>query len=83
MDKVAEVKRLYLTATKATIARHIDQAIALLKSMENDEERERAAVFMDGLVEMRSEWGLVPKGPVQTSSTENEKRKTEKTKQRS
>jgi hypothetical protein len=61
MDKVAEVKRLYLTATEATIGRHIEQAIALLKSMESDEERERAAVFMDGLVEMRSEWGLVPK----------------------
>jgi hypothetical protein len=63
MDKVAEVKRLYLTATEATIARHIEQAIALLKSMESDEERERAAVFMDGLVEMRSDWGLAPKKP--------------------
>jgi len=60
MDKVAEVKRLYLTATKATIARHVEQAIALLKAMESDEERERAAVYMDGLVAMRSEWGLAP-----------------------
>lgn len=66
MDRVAEVKRLYLTATKATIARHIEEAIALLKSMESDEERERAAVFMDGLAAMRSEWGLAPK-PAQVS----------------
>jgi hypothetical protein len=63
MDKVAEVKQLYLTATRATIGRHIEQAIALLKSMDTDEERERAAVFMDGLVEMRSEWGMAPKTP--------------------
>lgn len=61
MDKVAEIKRLYLTATKPTIARHIDQAIAILASMESDDERERAAVFMDGLAQMRAEWGLAPK----------------------
>ncbi len=60
MDKVAEIKQLYLTATKATIARHVARAIEILKSMDSDEERERAAVFMDGLVQMRSEWGLAP-----------------------
>jgi hypothetical protein len=77
MDKVSEIKQLYLTATKATIARHIEQAIAILKSMDSDEERERAAVFMDGLAEMRSEWGLAPSA--RRPSTENGKRKTEKT----
>lgn len=56
MDRVAEIKRLYLTATRATIARHVEQAIDLLKAMESDDERERAAVFMDGLAQMRSEW---------------------------
>lgn len=61
MDKVAEIKRLYLNATRATIRRDIEQAIALLKSMESDEERERAAVYMDGLSQMRSEWGISPK----------------------
>ena len=81
MDKVAEIKRLYLTATKPTIAQHIEEAIAILKSMESDEERERAAVFMDGLVEMRSEWGLAPKAAASgRSSTKNGKRKTEKAK---
>jgi hypothetical protein len=29
-----------------------------LKSIESEEERERAAVYMDGLSQMRSEWGL-------------------------
>ena len=62
MDKVAEIKQLYMTATKATILRHIEQAVALLKSMDTEEERERAAVFMDGLSQMRSEWGNVGSG---------------------
>ncbi len=57
MDKVAEIKRLYLNATRATIARDIERAIALLKTIEGEEERERAAVYMDGLSQMRSEWG--------------------------
>lgn len=61
MDKVAEIKRLYLNTTRATINRDLEQAIALLKAMESDEEREKAAVFMDGLAQMRSEWGLAPK----------------------
>jgi hypothetical protein len=73
MDKVAEIKRLYLNTTRATIARDIERAIALLKSIEAEEERERAAVFMDGLSQMRAEWGLQPK-----SATENGKRRTEK-----
>ncbi len=57
MDTVAEIKRLYLNATRATIARDIERAIALLKTIESEEERERAAVYMDGLSQMRSEWG--------------------------
>jgi hypothetical protein len=79
MDKVAEIKRLYLTATEATIARHIEQAITILKSMEGDEERERAAVFMDGLAQMRSEWGLEAKAndAARVKSTQSGKRKTE------
>jgi hypothetical protein len=46
--------------------------------MDSDEERERAAVFMDGLVEMRSDWGLAPKSASALKPpTENGKRKTE------
>ena len=32
------------------------RALDLLKSLATEEERERAAVFMDGLAEMRSDW---------------------------
>ncbi len=63
MDKVAEIKALYLNATRATIARDIERAITVLKSMESDQERERAAVYMDGLSQMRSEWGMAPRPP--------------------
>ncbi len=56
MDRVAQIKRLYLGATRSTVQRDLEKAIALLKSMETEEERERAAVYMDGLSQMRSEW---------------------------
>lgn len=58
MDKVAEIKRLYLQATRSSIERDITRAVALLKQVATDEERERAAVYMDGLSQMRSEWAL-------------------------
>jgi hypothetical protein len=56
MDPVAEIKRLYLRATRASIGRDLDRAVELLKSLRTEEERERAAVYMDGLSQLRSEW---------------------------
>ena len=53
-----EIKQLYYGATKTTIAKDLERAIALLISLESDEERERVAVYMDGLSQMRSEWGV-------------------------
>lgn len=60
-DALTAIKKLYFGTTKATIARDFDRAIDLLKSMTSDDERERAAVYMDGLAQMRSQW--VAKGP--------------------
>lgn len=56
MAALDEIKRLYFNTTKATVQRDIDRAIDLLKSMKTEEARERAAVYMDGLAEMRREW---------------------------
>lgn len=56
MDPVAEIKKLYYAATKATIQADLTRAIELMKALPTDEERERAAVYMDGLSQMRSEW---------------------------
>jgi len=55
-DKIAEIKRLYFQTTKATIQQDLARALDLLKSMNTEDERERAAVFMDGLAQMRSDW---------------------------
>ena len=57
MSPFDEIKRLYFNTTRATIQRDIVRAIDLLKSM-NEDDRERAAVYMDGLSQMRSEWGV-------------------------
>ena len=56
MDALAEIKRMYYQTTKATIAKDLARAVELLKSMPSDEARQDAAVYMDGLSQMRSEW---------------------------
>jgi hypothetical protein len=56
MDPIAEIKRLYYSATRATIERDLAEAIGLLKTLDTEEARERVAVYMDGLSQMRSEW---------------------------
>jgi hypothetical protein len=61
-DALAAIRKLYFGTSKATIERDFDEAIDLLKSMANEEERDRAAVFMDGLAQMKAEWGT-PRPP--------------------
>ncbi len=56
-DKIAEIKRLYYRTTAKTIQADLARALDLLKSMNNEDERERAAVYMDGLAQMRQDWG--------------------------
>ena len=55
-DKLAEIKRLYYKTSKTTISQDFAKALDLLKSLGSEEERERAAVYMDGLSQMRSDW---------------------------
>ena len=55
-DKIAEIRKMYFNATPKTIQRDIERAIDILKSLKNDEERGKAAVYMEGLNEMRKEW---------------------------
>jgi hypothetical protein len=54
-DILAQIKALYYKATRATIDRDFDRAIDLLKTMP-EEDRNRAAVYMEGLAEMRKEF---------------------------
>jgi hypothetical protein len=55
-EKLAEIRRLYFSTTRQTIDRDLSKALDLLKSMQTEEERERATVYMHGLNEMRAEW---------------------------
>ena len=58
MTPLEEIRRLYFNTSKSTVKKDIARAIELLKSMSTDDEREKAAVYMDGLSQMRSEWGV-------------------------
>ena len=55
-EKLAEIKRLYYQTSRATIKQDFARAIDLVKSLASEEERERVAVYMDGLSQMRSDW---------------------------
>ena len=48
MDVEAEIKKLYYSTTKATIARDLARAVTLLKTLPDEEARERVAVYMPG-----------------------------------
>ena len=63
-DKLAEIKRLYYRTSRATIKDDFAKAIDLLKSMTSEEERERVAVYMDGLSQMRSDWARQARNPM-------------------
>ncbi|HEX4568204.1 MAG TPA: hypothetical protein VH138_16330 [Vicinamibacterales bacterium] len=55
-EKIADIRRLYFKATPNTIQRDLERAIDILKSLNDDEERSRAAGYMEGLNELRKEW---------------------------
>lgn len=56
MDALEQIRRLYFEATRTTIQRDFERAIDLIKALPSEDERARAAVFMEGLAEMRREW---------------------------
>ena len=53
---LAEIRRIYFNTTRQTIDNDMAHAIELLKSLPDDESREKATVFMHGLSEMQREW---------------------------
>jgi hypothetical protein len=58
---LAEIRRIYFQTTTRTIEHDIAHAIELLKRLPTEEERDKAAVYMDGLSQMRSEWARAEK----------------------
>jgi hypothetical protein len=53
---LAEIREIYFRTTPATIARDFDRAIDLAKSIDNESDREKASVYMEGLAELRREF---------------------------
>lgn len=56
MTALDELRKLYFNAKRGTVKKDIIRAIDLFKTLKTEEEREKAAVYMDGLSQMRSEW---------------------------
>jgi hypothetical protein len=55
-EALAEIRRIYFNTTRQTIDNDMTHAIELLKSLPDEESREKATVFMHGLSEMQREW---------------------------
>ena len=68
-EKLAEIRRLYFSATRDSIQQHLARALDLLKSMNSEDERERATVYMEGLAQMRSDWARQGRGRKNKRST--------------
>jgi len=54
---IAEIRRIYFKTTRQTIEHDFDHAIELLKRLPTEEQRERATVYMEGIAQMRKDWG--------------------------
>ena len=55
-DALAEIRRIYFATTRQTIDHDFAHAIELLKSLPDEDERQKAHVYMEGLAEMQRGW---------------------------
>ena len=53
---LAELRRIYFKTTKQSIDHDFAHAIALVKTIASEEDRQKASVFMEGINELRKEW---------------------------
>ena len=75
-DKLGEIRRLYFSTTRQTVQEDLARALDLLKSMATEDERERATVYMEGLAQMRSDWGLNKKEKGKRQKEKDRRKKT-------
>ena len=66
--KIEAIKHLYYHTTAKTVEKDLQRAVSILKSLPDENARAHAAVYMDGLSQMRSEWRLKKSGSRQKSS---------------
>ena len=59
---LAEIRKIYFKTMRQTIEHDLAHAIELLKSLPDEDQREKARVFMDGLAQMRSDWARKKSG---------------------
>ncbi len=62
-DTLELIRRIYFKTTRQTIENDFAHAIELLKSLETEEEREKATAYMHGISELRKEWAPKKKPP--------------------
>jgi hypothetical protein len=53
---LAEIRQIYFRTSRRTIDHDFAHAIELLKALPDEETRQKAHVYMEGLAEMRKEW---------------------------
>jgi len=53
---IGQIRTIYFRTTRHTIEHDLEEALDLLKSLPDEDARERATVFMHGLHEMHREW---------------------------
>jgi hypothetical protein len=58
---LAEIRRIYFSTSRKTIDHDFAHAIELLKALPDEDTREKATVYMQGLNEMRREWAAQDK----------------------
>jgi hypothetical protein len=56
-QKIAEIRRLYFRTTRQSIQQDLEKALDLLRSIPSEDERERATVYMEGMTQMKRDWG--------------------------
>jgi len=76
LRKIAQIRRLYYNATAATVEADLRLAVEILKTLPDEDTRARAAVFMDGLSQMRSEWRVEQQRRKRTKKTKKKRRAT-------
>lgn len=73
-DIIAEIRRMYFKTTRRTILNDLAHAIELLKLLPDEETRDKAHVYMEGLAQMRNEWLRPPSKPARKGAKRKRKR---------
>jgi len=69
------ISTLYFQATEKTIEKDLATAIGLLKTLPDEKSRSKAAAYMDGMSQMRSEWILARRRTKQTVKKKSGRKK--------